>query len=372
MHALRMKGLLVVPIVVAVMAVGVSAGCVTSPWEMAADMTDVRGGLAGAAGAGFVFAIGGTTPTGAAGNRVERYDPVADNWEVVSSMPTARHSLGCAELDGWIYAIGGHVGNSRRENERYDPVNDRWDDEERADMPTARSGAGVAAARGKIYVFGGNRYGSQQSIIEAYDPASDSWEPRGHMPQPLEPTTAASMAGKIYLAGGYSPDGQATDYFWCYDPASGEWDTSLPRLNVARVGHELVAVGDTLFAIGGCGISSVECWKLGDSEWTLCEPLNTPRCAPGAAVLGSRIYIFGGTGDDGYLRSTEYADVPDGGQGIEGCVSVDGVPLPNAKVTLKLKGAGKETTRTDENGVYLFEDVDTSEKGKIIIKLPGR
>lgn len=64
------------------------------------------------------------------------------------------------------------------------------------------------------------------------------------------------------------------------------------------------------------------------------------------------------------------ADSP-AGSSIEGRVIVDGTPKQGLKVMLKLKGEPKQQTRTGSDGTYVFEDADTSVKGKIIIRLRG-
>ena len=119
-----------------------------------------------------------------------------------------------------------------------------------APKPTPVSWPGIATFGGKIYTFGGNRYGSKQSVIEVYDPNTNTWQSAGNMPEPGEPFRAATLGDKIYLAGG-GFQGEAVDHLWAYDPVSGAWDTDLPRMNFPRSAHELVVVGDCLFAIGG-------------------------------------------------------------------------------------------------------------------------
>jgi N-acetylneuraminic acid mutarotase len=282
------------------------AARILSPWQMRSDMTVGRHALSGAAVGGHIYSMGGcgtSCSPSDAHNTVERYNPTTDTWEKVAPMPTARHSLSCAVVDGYIYAIGGHVANSRSENQRYDPSTNTW--QSMASKPTAVSGCGVAAFSGKIYAFGGNRYGSYQSVIEMYDPQTNTWQSVGNMPAAGNPWRAATLGDKIYVR-----QTAFTDTVWAYDPVAGTWDTSLPRLNIARSCSELVAVGDYLFAIGGgtAGgpLASVEWWTPGALNWTLDESLNIPRHQFGAAAIGNTIYAVGGY-PPGNLASTESA-----------------------------------------------------------------
>ena len=282
---------------------------ILSPWQPQSDMPVADHGFGDAVVGGLIYAIGGCGPDPGWGtNRVQRYNPATDSWVQVASMPTARHSLSCAVVDGYIYAIGGHVTNSRSENERYDPSTNTW--QSMARKPTAVSSPGIAAFDGKIFTFGGNRYGSKQSVIEMYDPQTNTWQHVGNMPAAGQPSRAATLGDKIYLAGG-NFQGEAADHLWAYDPVSRTWDTSLPRLNIKRGTHELVVVGNRLFAIGGGNatgsLTSVEWWTPGASGWTLDESLNIGRSELGAEAVGNTIYAFGGWESPGNLASTESA-----------------------------------------------------------------
>ncbi len=290
-------------------------GCNLCPWELHGPESDMVIGVHGFGAAaldGYLYAVGGQTDTSGYGtNHVQKYDPETDEWVQVASLQQKRHSLDCAVVDGYIYAIGGHVYNSMNTNERYDPSTNTW--AFMAPKPTPVSGPGVAVGcDGKIYTFGGHRYGSNQSVIEVYDPGTNSWQNVGNMPAPGQPWRAATLGSKIYLAGGKL--GGIYDLLWCYDPATGIWDADLPRLNCPRQNHELVVVGDCLYAIGGSNsdgyLNSVEWWKPGELSWTLAESLNGPRGQLGAEAIGNEIYAFGGTQPGtGTLSSVESAVV---------------------------------------------------------------
>ena len=55
-----------------------------------------------------------------------------------------------------------------------------------APMQTPREAPGAAlAANGKIYVAGGNGNGPVGQTMEAYDPATNTWEAEAPMPIPM-------------------------------------------------------------------------------------------------------------------------------------------------------------------------------------------
>jgi hypothetical protein len=82
---------------------------------------------------------------------------------------------------------------------------------ERAPIPTPRGGVAGAALDGKLHVIGGEGNDGDASgvfdEVEAYDPASDSWQALPPMLEPRHGLAAAELEGRIYLPGGASAQG---------------------------------------------------------------------------------------------------------------------------------------------------------------------
>ncbi|MEO7295187.1 MAG: kelch repeat-containing protein, partial [Candidatus Limnocylindria bacterium] len=119
----------------------------------------------------------------------------------------------------------------------------------------------------------------------------------------LEMATAV-LGGRIWLAGGFNPDGSATDEVAILDPATGEW-TDGPRLPAAVHHAALAADGDQLFLIGGYLGSTGEVTDAvhvldpADGVWESGPSLPEPRAAGAATHDGSRIVYGGGVGPGG-------------------------------------------------------------------------
>ena len=137
---------------------------------------------------GKIYAIGGYSAKDRwTSGAVEEYDLATDTWTARLSMPTARDRLEVgASNNGRVYAIGG-LSAGRTLNplsivEEYDPATNSWTT--RASMPTARFDLGVAAApNGKIYAIEGHVIDFRDvSTVEEYDPAADTWTMRARMP----------------------------------------------------------------------------------------------------------------------------------------------------------------------------------------------
>jgi len=179
----------------------------TDTWERKADMQTTRAWLGAVAVDGKIYAIGGW-PSMAS---VEMYDPITDTWTRKSNMPSGRHVFGISAVNGKIYVIGGEGGASTPSSNvfEYNPTTDQWI--EKADTPTGRYCQSTGVVKGRIYVFGGDSIhgggGPGLSVVEVYDPATNTWMKGTDMPSPRTETCATVVNGRIYLIGGSARSG---------------------------------------------------------------------------------------------------------------------------------------------------------------------
>ncbi len=120
----------------------------------------------------------------------------------------------------------------------------------------------------------------------------------------LEMATAAH-AGRIWMAGGLSPLGEAVAEVEIFDPASGEW-TSGPSLPTGLHHAALVSDGDRLLVIGGyIGTTFGQPTDIvlaltdGADGWEPGPSLPDARAAGAAAWDGERVVYAGGVGAGG-------------------------------------------------------------------------
>jgi N-acetylneuraminic acid mutarotase len=202
------------------------------------------------------------------------YDPAADSWRALARMPTPRGAGQAVELAGKIYVIGGASSNKPGDPgapialgssdqlvlgtvEAYDPATDSW--QTRASMPTPRNHFLAAAVNGKIYAVDG-RIGScfvtksaGIDLVEAYNPATNLWALVSRDLVPRGDVVGGVQGGSIYVAGGEGQDFARKYTFWlvdAFDPATGGW-TRLPPMQIARHGFAAAFVGKQLHVIGG-------------------------------------------------------------------------------------------------------------------------
>jgi N-acetylneuraminic acid mutarotase len=194
-------------------------------WKALAPLPTRRGSAVAAVVGDKIYVIGGvTTPPGAEDQgisptrpqlclgTVEEYDPAANTWRERTAMPTPRNHAAVGVVNGKIYVIGGRIGaafiglaSDISVVEEYDPATDKWGAPQ-ARMPTARSAMGVGVYGERIYVAGGEYQDPHMMAtfraVEAYDPATNSWETMPSMPVSRHGLAAGVIGNRLYLVGG--------------------------------------------------------------------------------------------------------------------------------------------------------------------------
>jgi N-acetylneuraminic acid mutarotase len=231
---------------------------------------------------------------------VQTVSPAAEEiWTKKADMPTARMLLSTCVLNGKIYAIGGSprpdAGLSVMEE--YDPVTDTWT--RKADMLTPRAGLGVSAVNGKIYAIGGAPLGGR--TVEEFDPGMDTWTRKADMPTARFLLSTCEVDGKIYAIGGAtSTDGPAFTTVEAYDPATDTWarKADMPE---PRYLHTAGVVDGKIYIIAGSwqaytASPAVFAYDPATDTWERKADAPTARSwqSSTAGVADGRIYVIGG------------------------------------------------------------------------------
>ena len=210
-------------------------------------------------------------------------DADANEWRVISELRTQRAAFATAVVEGKIYLIGGTLFEHARGVERpelgpgiwrgpfgmslvevYDPETNTW--QRLTDMPTVRSGAKAAVVAGKIYVLAGdvgkdNRHVNLKTlkVVEMYDPETDTWVRKQDMSRRRMAFGIGVVAGKLYAIGGNVHVGDKkpeepgrVDLVEVYDPATDTW-SKRADMPTRRDGVKAAVIRDTIYAIGGSG-----------------------------------------------------------------------------------------------------------------------
>lgn len=127
-------------------------------------------------------------------------------WSSLPPLPAVRdHGCG-GVVGGKFYVIGGRAGNINARTGsvvEYTPGG-TW--VTRAAMPTARGGTACGVVDARIIVVGGEGNPATSSgvfsEVEAYTPATDTWETLPPMISPRHGMGAAVVSGRLYVPGG--------------------------------------------------------------------------------------------------------------------------------------------------------------------------
>lgn len=208
-------------------------------------------------------------------------------------MPTPRLGLGAASINGIVYAVGGgdYSCGTYSMVEAYDPATDTWTT--KAPMPTPRYGLAVVAVNQILYAIGGGGYCNDafnRATVEAYDPPTDTWTTKASMPVAARFVSASVINGIIYVVGDFHT-------VYAYDPATDTWTTKA-AVTPFRVTGATAALNGIMYWAGGYdagNIGPVDAYNPVTDSWTrTASSIPTTRSLPGVATLGCKVYVVGG------------------------------------------------------------------------------
>jgi hypothetical protein len=167
--------------------------------------------------------------------------------------------------------------------------------------------------------------GTPSEHLEAVGP--DAWTPLADAPVALTEVDAAAFGGELWVVGGLAEDGSVVTLVQVYDPATDTWRQG-PELPEPVHHAALVATDDALVLIGGYRTLRFDpvpdVWILtsGRQEWVRGTDLPEARGAGAADFDGERIVYGGGIGPDGLADDVWALDLADGGWVPVGRLSV--------------------------------------------------
>jgi hypothetical protein len=206
-------------------------------------------------------------------------------------MPFSRLGARSATIDGLIYLSGG-FGQAKR-LDRFDPETNQW--LRLADLPgKGRTRHTVVAHEGALYVFGGIDGGTWTpaglASVLRYSPELNVWEQLPPLPASSHTGAAVSVGNSIYILSGHRSG------FWRYDPTSHEY-VVLPDQGI-RIGSRLVLFKGELWLIGGynntADSNAVTIFNTVDETWRDGPSLGDLRSGFAAQVLHDQIITIGG------------------------------------------------------------------------------
>lgn len=259
-------------------------------WATAAAIDVPRDDFGLAVVDGRLWVLGGMT--GERGNKldsVEIYDPATDSWRKGPTMPVARSSHRSAAIGATIYSFGGSSAedSTLQLAEALDTITGQW--RQLAPMPTARFGHAVVELGGKLYTIGGHDGRQGVGVVEVYDPASDSWSSAAPLPTPRYNLQAVALDGKVYALGGWFDDRPST-LVEVYDPATDRWAAG-PPMRAAMSNFGAAVYDGRIHALYH---TDHQVYDPPSGRWLAGNPMPTTRHGQGVIAVGENLYAIGG------------------------------------------------------------------------------
>jgi N-acetylneuraminic acid mutarotase len=208
-----------------------------------------------------------------------------------------------------------------------------------APVPSARTEVAAAAVGERIWVLGGYAPdGATVATAEVYDTAADRWARGPDLPVAVNHAMAATLDGALYVAGGNDGDGPSSQLA----RLEGDGWRRLAPLPQGRSAGGLAALDGRLYLVGGV----VEGGLAGDTQvydpaadrWSAAPGLPTPREHLGVAAAGGKVYVVGGRvgGVGGNLAAAEAFDPASGRW-----AAVAGLPTPRGGLAAAATAGGQ-------------------------------
>ncbi len=283
-------------------------------WNSVHMMHMPRGGAAAVKWENYIYVFGGKTKNNRVLDSVERFNLSTGLWDkkTVPNFEKARYDAAAVVFENKIYLMGGKDETKVFEDVQvYDPVQNTWS--EAHDLHKEREGFAAVILDDHIYVIGGRK--EQSSLIrdiEWYNQNDDKWEEANwEMNNRRADLFSAAYNDSFYMFGGYYYGLTKTSYVAVPTQWGHSWQNG-PELSIGRMYGASVCIDDRIYMLGGettGGKSSlVEMFDVSDNEITTQTGLNSPRSGMASVAVGDTIYIIGGFegNNDSPVSKVEY------------------------------------------------------------------
>jgi N-acetylneuraminic acid mutarotase len=228
-----------------------------------------------------------------------------NTWTSGAAMLTPRVGAAFGVIKGNIYVVTGATSSAIvSNNEIYSIAKNKWTTG--APIPTARYVPASAVVENILYVIGGCNSscasgGGATTVVEAYDPATNSWTEKSPLPVAIDSVYAVESKNIIYVAGGYVQGSGRVATLYSYNPATDEWKQEA-SMKVARSNPATGVLGGILVA-GGLGNSGVtndtELYNTTKNTWTTLAGMPTAVNASCFGTITGKFYVASGTDNSG-------------------------------------------------------------------------
>lgn len=197
-----------------------------------------------------------------------RYDPLNNTWNSLTPNPGSGSSM---DSPGFVINGKAYIP-AAGEMYEFNPVTNLWTKKSYPSDLGYFGGGAAFSINGKGYLGVGwvhEKSGNVADFFE-YDPVTDRWTRRASFPGTLRGnTTFFSLPnGKGYIGMGYSnEEAKYLNDLWEYDPATDSWQQIGIFPGTPRFGARAFVVGSVVYIIGGSsGVYEKDVWRFNPVE----------------------------------------------------------------------------------------------------------
>jgi N-acetylneuraminic acid mutarotase len=250
---------------------------------------------------GLIYVIGGSEASNRRTRAVQVYDPSLEQWSRMQDAPAGWDFHTAVAINRRIHVISGALDDgAHRGHWVLDLRTGYW--QQRAPIAVAVNAATAQVVDGDIHVFGGVVGRDYRSLIQIYDPETDTWRFGGDLPTGRLSSVSGMINRRVHLVGGGIPEYQTTPQHLIFDASTSAIATARDYPHAMEAGGG--GVVDGVFCVFGGRLatqgrrnepfSDTNCYA--DGRWIELPPLPTPRAEMAHVTLDGMIYAIGGDG----------------------------------------------------------------------------
>ena len=218
----------------------------------------------------------------------------------------------CAlKVEDLVYCLGGAIdGNYMTSTNKVYRLNLKtpnsgW--EKVASMAEKRSYFGAAVWNNNLVVTGGYNGTSELDITELYQPRLNRWSTIAPLNIKRDEHVLVAADERLFAIGGCDDGAKCLSSVEQLDGQFGRWREIKP-MKAPRSYFAAVACNEFIYAIGGQNLNiaskSVEKYNLNEDQWTFVSDMNVERWKHAACVVNGRIFVVGGSDNQGNAIKT--------------------------------------------------------------------
>ncbi|XP_040279595.1 kelch-like protein 34 [Bufo bufo] len=255
---------------------------------------------------GWIVLVGGSA-NGELVENVLGFDVYNHKWRMVTNLKMkVQHHCTCV-ISNFLYVLGGETTENVDSKSsstclsptnivyRFDPRFNQWMQVSR--MLEKRAQFSCCVVDNHIFAIGGR--GDQMVIhssVEVYDIRRDMWTKSKELSFKIHGQASAVHNNIIYISGGKF-EGQTNSLkdVYSYNKMEEQWRKQA-SMSIARFGHQMATVKDTIFTFLGIyePFSDIEKYDPLNNQWTRLRPMAFDRFCYGLVVVEQTVLLLGG------------------------------------------------------------------------------